>query len=213
MNITVYTTLSLVEIFVLVDSADASGNSLIASVSYNGVKYATTGDDVSRWAYTNDMNEINAFTDSLTYTGYNPDLWPFVDTTARCSAETAPSMNLDDVSYSELISANGITPQTDQYGGTTSHWIGVNGNDGECSAPSKVLYYLKLDLYSLAEEPTCFSQGDGRSFLGSTTPIMSFPSIGRKTATSSVLTFIGSAEGPYEVWGDGMGAVGLSSRC
>lgn len=207
MNITVNVQRSIVAIGVLVTSAGDPRSSLIASVSYNGVKLATTGGEVSLWTYTTDESYIS---DTWWTSGYDDSLWTLSDTTAQCNADTAPVTNRDGMSYSQLISANGIAPEYDspQYGGTTARWIGLNGNSGICTSTSTVAYRIVLDLNTLAAEPTCYPAEDGRSFLSLGNPMMRFPSIGPRTKTSRVVSFVGGADNELAIWADGMGALG-----
>lgn len=182
---------------------------LIASVSYNGIKLATTGDSVSRWKYSRRATDWR----STWWTPeYNETYWKVADTSGVCDFDSAPSTTWEGSSYSEFISANGVTPASysPQYGGNISRWIGLNEFNGDCSGGGVgyVMFRAKINLMELAEEPTCYSEHDGRSFLSPDTPIVHFPNIGLKSITSRVLSFIGSAEASIEVWVDGIGAIG-----
>lgn len=180
---------------------------MIASVSYNGVKLATTGDAGSRWKYTTDNDEM-ALWHHDDYTAQD-SLWNFVNTSAVCEAQTVPSMNRYGLSYSEFISANGVTParNSPQFGGEIARWIGVNENNGDCSVEKSTLYRITLDLTALVNEPFCFDEDDGRALLSSS-PIIHVPEIGLKSQTSQLLTFVGGVEGFFKVWVDGIGAEG-----
>lgn len=208
-----YVERSTIAIGVSVDSKYVNANnSFIASVSYNGVKLSTTGDTVSRWKYTTDYGEISRWWTNSYYT--DDSLWTSVNSIGLCNANTVPSINRDGFSFSELISANGVTPtkNSPQFGGETARWIGVNENNGDCSIKGAVVYRMTLDLTALADEPVCYSKDDGRSLLSSNTPILSFPNIGVKSPTSQVLTFIGSVQGFLGVWVDGLGSQGRESK-
>lgn len=193
---------------------------MIASVSYNGVKLATSGDTVSNWKFSTSVQDLRR-------TWWTPEYndtywrWTVADTTGVCDVDSAPSETWEGLSYSQLISANGIAPasNTPQYGGNISRWIssngfGINAFSRNCSSQGAIflLFRATLNLKDLAEEPTCFSEHDGRSFLSLNTPIVHFPSIGLKSTTTRVVSFIGSAEASVEVWVDEIRAVGSRGK-
>lgn len=208
-NATVYVDRGIIVIAVIVQSNNQPGSGFIASVSYNGVKLATTGDTGSRWKVLEGMIYDGAWYDPT----YDDSSWASADESALCGVDTAPSTNPDGLSYSSVISNNGMTPgqQTAQYGGDLARWVGISGPESYCSESMSAMYRLVLNLTDLVEEPACYTENDGRSVLGPQTPIMHVPSIGAKSTTSREVSFVGGADGFLDVWMNGIGI--LRPRC
>lgn len=128
--------------------------------------------------------------------------WTVASTTARCVATSVKANNIDGLSYSTVVTENGIAPNDGSLG-WTAYWVGQNG--GACN--TKLNLYARFLVVSPPITPatTCLPVTDARSDLDQTTPIIGY-TIGAPRCGTKKLVIKMMATDESTLWLNGPGA-------